>query len=108
MLEDPRRRTPRTDTVLADPRLVEATVRLGPGLVRTAVAGALTACREGEVDPDGVVDLAVSRLPAAATSLRAVVNASGVVVHTNLGRAPLSAAAVTATAVAAGATDVEL
>jgi L-seryl-tRNA(Ser) seleniumtransferase len=37
-----------------------------------------------------------------------VVNATGVVVHTNLGRAPLSAAAVAAIGTAAGATDVEL
>jgi L-seryl-tRNA(Ser) seleniumtransferase len=43
-----------------------------------------------------------------ATSLRRVVNASGVVVHTNLGRAPLSDAAVEALGVAAAATDVEL
>jgi L-seryl-tRNA(Ser) seleniumtransferase len=37
-----------------------------------------------------------------------VLNATGVVVHTNLGRAPLSDAAVHAVAVASGATDVEL
>jgi len=46
-------------------------------------------------------------LPATASSLRAVVNATGVVVHTNLGRAPLSAAALDAVAAAGGATDVE-
>ncbi len=42
------------------------------------------------------------------TSLRPVLNATGVVVHTNLGRAPLSAAAVDAVVAAAGYVDVEL
>src|SRR5699024_7978333 len=42
------------------------------------------------------------------TSLREVINATGIVVHTNLGRAPLSEAAQAALVQAAGATDVEL
>jgi L-seryl-tRNA(Ser) seleniumtransferase len=105
---DPRRAVPRTDAVLADPRLREATGRLGPRLVKDAVTSTLAACRAGQVSPDAVVDVALAALPAAATALRGVVNATGVVVHTNLGRAPLSAAAVESLAVAAGATDVEL
>ncbi len=40
--------------------------------------------------------------------MRPVVNATGVIVHTNLGRAPLSEAALDALRIAAGATDVEL
>ncbi len=47
-------------------------------------------------------------LPQAPTSLQRVVNATGVIVHTNLGRAPLSEAATRALVQAAGATDVEL
>jgi L-seryl-tRNA(Ser) seleniumtransferase len=47
-------------------------------------------------------------LPRAATRLRPVLNATGVVLHTNLGRAPLSAAARAALDVAAGTCDVEL
>src|SRR5699024_563370 len=42
------------------------------------------------------------------TSLREVINATGIVVRTNLGRAPLSEAAQAALVQAAGATDVEL
>jgi L-seryl-tRNA(Ser) seleniumtransferase len=52
--------------------------------------------------------VALGSLPAYPVSLRPVVNATGVVVHTNLGRAPLSDAAIEALTVAAGATDVEL
>jgi L-seryl-tRNA(Ser) seleniumtransferase len=54
-----------------------------------------------------VPDAAVAALPASAASLRPVVNATGVLLHTNLGRAPLSAAARAAVEQAAGCTDVE-
>ena len=47
-------------------------------------------------------------LPERASSLTPVLNATGVVVHTNIGRAPLSAAAVEAVVDAAGYVDVEL
>lgn len=107
-MSDPRRAVPRTDAVLADPRLARAGAELGRATVKEAVAAALERCRRGDLAPGDVVDAAVDALPAAATSLRPVINATGVLVHTNLGRAPLSAAAVRALAVAAGPTDVEL
>jgi L-seryl-tRNA(Ser) seleniumtransferase len=107
-VHDQRRATPRTDLVLGDPALQEAASRLGASLVKEAVAAALARCRAGEVTPSDVVSVALSTLPAAATCLRRVVNATGVIVHTNLGRAPLSTAAADALLVAAGVTDVEL
>ena len=108
MSEDPRRRTPRTDAVLADPAVAAAASRLGRARVKAVVVAVLEDCRSGALDPADVVGAVLSRLPVAATSLRPVINATGVVVHTNLGRAPLSAAAVEAVALAAGATDVEM
>ncbi len=106
-MTDPRRHVPRTDTVLADPRLREAGTRLGPQLVRSAVQAAQEQVRVGAVDPAAAVDLAVSLLPALATTLRPVLNATGVVLHTNLGRAPLSSAAVQALVAASAYVDVE-
>ena len=44
----------------------------------------------------GAIVIGLAALPAAATSMRRVINATGIVVHTNLGRAPLSPAALDA------------
>jgi L-seryl-tRNA(Ser) seleniumtransferase len=93
--------------MLADPRLRAAQERLGRAIVKTAVAGAQQRARNGEIAPETVADAAVAALPALAASLRRVVNATGVLLHTNLGRAPLSTAAREAVAVASGCTDVE-
>src|SRR3954454_24918587 len=107
-VRDPRRGTPRTDVVLADPRLVEATDRLGRPLVKGAVADALQRVRAGAIEPEAVIDHVMAGLPTGASSVRSVLNATGVVVHTSLGRAPLSSAAVEAVVTASGPTDVEL
>lgn len=106
-MTDPRRRVPRTDTLLADPRLAAAEQVLGRALVKSVITEAQQKARSGEIPPEQVADAAVAALPTGATSLRPVINATGVVVHTNLGRAPLSRAAIDAVVTASGATDVE-
>lgn len=106
-MADPRRHVPRTDAVLSDPRLVTASHRLGAHIAKSAVVAALQQVRDGQQPPEAAADLAVALLPRA-TGSRPVLNCTGIVLHTNLGRAPLSAAAVQAVMRAAGYTDVEL
>ena len=108
LASDPRRRVPRTDAVLAEPQIALAAARLGRALVKDAVAAAQNRVRRGEIAPEAVVDSVLDALPATATGLRPVLNATGVLLHTNLGRAPLSPAARAALEVAAGTCDVEL
>jgi L-seryl-tRNA(Ser) seleniumtransferase len=105
---DVRRGVPRTDALLRDPRLAEAARRLGAGIVKAAVREAQQRARTGQVPPERVAGEAAALLPDTSGGLRAVINATGVLLHTNLGRAPLSAAARHAVAEAAGPTDVEL
>ncbi|GAA0487477.1 L-seryl-tRNA(Sec) selenium transferase [Paractinoplanes deccanensis] len=102
---DPRRRVPRTDVVLADARLVAAAETVGRAAVKAAVVTALQRVRDGEIAPAEAVDAALGVLP---RGPRPVLNATGVVLHTNLGRAALSPAARDAVVAAAGHTDVEL
>src|SRR3954453_12886016 len=108
MTGDPRRSVPRTDAVLAEPPVAAAVARLGRELVRSTVQAAQQWGRGGELRPDDVIAAVLAALPGTASSLQPVLNATGVLVHTNLGRAPLSPAAVAAVVAASGTTDVEL
>ncbi|MGH3246202.1 MAG: L-seryl-tRNA(Sec) selenium transferase, partial [Trebonia sp.] len=101
------RRIPRTDQLLNDPRMRAAEGRVGRDLVKAAITRAQDRARNAEITPDQVADAAAAELPATAASLAEVINATGVLVHTNLGRAPLSQAAKDALATAAGTCDVE-
>src|SRR5205814_1388890 len=88
-----RREIPRTDVVLADPRLRAAVGRLGRDAVKAVVTSVQEQARAGEISAHSVLPAAVAALPDTASTLRRVVNATGVLLHTNLGRAPLSDAA---------------
>ncbi|MBM7784014.1 L-seryl-tRNA(Sec) selenium transferase [Tenggerimyces flavus] len=103
---DPRRLVPRTDTVLGAPELADALAAYGREAVKAAVGVAQERVRAGSIAPNEVVNATLTALSPAAT-LRPVINATGVLVHTNLGRAALSEAARVAVVEAAGSTDVE-
>jgi L-seryl-tRNA(Ser) seleniumtransferase len=114
MNEDPRRGLPKMDVLLGRPELAERVAVFGRGPVVGAAREALEASRRavaGGGPVPGVEEL-VARVAGAldgalARRTRGVVNATGVVLHTNLGRAPLSAAARAAVAEAAGYASVE-
>ncbi len=109
------RKLPRADRLLEAADRAGFVARLGHGPVIEAIRGDLERIR-GEVlagapcpPPEAIERALVARLEASARgSLRAVVNATGVVVHTNLGRAPLSEEAIEAMSRAArGYTNLE-
>jgi L-seryl-tRNA(Ser) seleniumtransferase len=110
------RALPSVDALLRDARSEGLLERYPRALVtdalRAALATARAALAEGApaATAERLVSEAADHLAAiAAPSLRPVVNASGVVLHTNLGRAPLAAAAVAAlSAVAAQACSLEV
>ena len=108
MPDDQRRLVPRTDAVLAAPEIVAALGRHDRAVVKAAVVAAQQQVRAGTLDPGEVVGATLAALPRRASSLTPVLNATGVVVHTNLGRAPLSPSAVEAMIDAAGYVDVEM
>jgi L-seryl-tRNA(Ser) seleniumtransferase len=101
------RKIPRTDQLLDDPRMRAAERRVGRDLVKAAITRAQERARNAEITPEQVADAAAAELPATAASLTPVINATGVLVHTNLGRAPLSQAARDALLTASGTCDVE-
>jgi L-seryl-tRNA(Ser) seleniumtransferase len=106
--QDARRRVPRTDLVLSEQPVADAASRLGRETVKAAVAAAQQRVRDGELPPGEVVAATLAALPERVTAMTPVLNATGVVIHTNLGRAPLSSAAVEAIRTASGYVDVEL
>src|SRR5512146_47440 len=91
------RKIPKADRLLACAEAAGLVARLGHGPVMEAVRAELDVIR-GRIRAGGacppisdIEGMLLARLGASARgSLRRVVNATGVVIHTNLGRAPLS------------------
>ncbi|HET9707149.1 MAG TPA: L-seryl-tRNA(Sec) selenium transferase [Gemmatimonadales bacterium] len=110
-MSDPRRQLPAVDALLAEETVAALTAQHPRALVVRAVRAVLTAAREdgGAAPPEGWARAVSNRLSQLATpSLIPVINATGVVLHTNLGRALLAASAVRAmTAVAQSYASVE-
>jgi L-seryl-tRNA(Ser) seleniumtransferase len=98
---------PSVDEVLHDPACAPLLAEEGQAPATEAVRSVLSQLREeissGRLNTPDNVRLAVSGLPdaigrslsaAMAFSLRPIINATGVILHTNLGRAPLAEAAI--------------
>ena len=97
------RKLPSVDELQRNPELVALASKEGQAAVTDAARAVLATLRQeiaaGWLDGNGV-DLALSGIEDAVTlrvrqalqhSLRSVINATGVILHTNLGRAPLAA-----------------
>jgi L-seryl-tRNA(Ser) seleniumtransferase len=95
------------DELLKSPDLAGPLAREGQVAVTESVRAVLASVREqissGTIGNQAAVELAVSHLPEAIArhlssvmefSLKPVINATGVVLHTNLGRAPLAESAI--------------
>jgi len=99
-VQDHLRRLPAVDEVLHWPELAEAAPlphRLRVAAIRRTIDAARHAIQAGAAAPsraEWVARLAVALERAARPALRPVVNGTGVVLHTNLGRAPLPAHAL--------------
>ena len=98
-MTDPRRQLPSIDALLAGSGVARLLAVHPRGLVVKAARETVDAARiNGGAAPaegwDAAVQAAVERL--AVPSLAPVINATGVVLHTNLGRAPLAGAAIAA------------
>lgn len=107
-MSDPRRQIPRTDALLALPAVAEAGARTGTAPLRSLISAVQQEARDGLIEPAQVEAEVLRRLPTRPGSLTPVINATGIVVHTNIGRAPLSRIARRAIADAAGYVDVEM
>jgi L-seryl-tRNA(Ser) seleniumtransferase len=101
-MADPRRTLPSVDALLRSPPGRRATERFGRAVLKRALRTVLDTYRAGRTrtvpEAEVLMARAVNLAARMTFGLSAVVNATGVVLHTNLGRAPLPDEAVRAVA----------
>jgi L-seryl-tRNA(Ser) seleniumtransferase len=112
MRDNPFRALPSVDAVIADPRLdLNGDRAMVTAIAREAIEDARASIARGEDvrTHDAIIDDVIQRLEATKRPpLRPLINATGVILHTNLGRAPLADAAIAAMAdVSRGYSDLE-
>ena len=115
-MSDLRRHIPSVDRLLADERALRWSESFGRDTVkrvlREVIADQRVLASEGRTVPDTAAILETTEVrlhERARPGLRRVLNGTGVVLHTNLGRAPLATAAVAALGpIAAGYSNLEL
>ena len=108
--QDPRRRLPAVGTLCAEPAARSLNTRFGPDALADTLRAVLAEARDRlAADPSPaptvatLLDEAARRLAVnTRETLFGVINATGVVIHTNLGRAALAPEAVAAMTAAAG------
>ena len=104
---DTRRKVPSLDSLLRSEPGKRAAGTLGRPLLKATLSSTLNEVREAAAnggprqDDDEILARAISRASAVATGLTEVINATGVVLHTGLGRAPIPDGAARAAARAA-------
>lgn len=106
-----RRNLPSVSRLLEDPGIRALLIKAPRNLVVAAVRETVAAVRSGRspLPDDWAAEVSECVARRAAPSLHPVLNATGVVLHTNLGRAPLAASALAAVqAVAAAYSTLEL
>jgi L-seryl-tRNA(Ser) seleniumtransferase len=103
MTENPYRELPSVERLLSDERVLSLTARHGHEAVLEMARALLDEYRariadEGRPPEQEAVEALLARATRLAPTLRPVINATGVILHTNLGRAPLSDATLEAMA----------
>ncbi|MEX0832899.1 MAG: L-seryl-tRNA(Sec) selenium transferase [Actinomycetota bacterium] len=113
--QERRRRIPSVDALLRTPPAKKAAEEFGRPLIRAAVKEVLDTAREAAtrgIEPtseEALLARAIGRAATVTFGLTPAINATGVVLHTGLGRAPLPEEAVASVAKAArGYSDLEI